>query len=155
MYFHICNEIMDGFFNIHTIYVCLPAKMKKGWMLNCQCLIATFSFWSTDPFYYPTQVVYLYMDPNFYFYKMGILVFTNIWCWRYMQSEQNHLEIKKVGQDMRHVDIHLCFFFAHGQEQRSVFCTLVCAHTWQGCRVKKQMMELEHCVTLVFSFFVL
>lgn len=64
-------------------------------MLNCQCLIATFSFWSTDPFYYPTQVAYLYMDPNFYFYKMGILVFTNIWCWRYMQSEQNHLEIKK------------------------------------------------------------
>lgn len=40
---------------------------------------------------------------------------------------------------MRHVDIHLCFLLAHGWEQCSVFWTLVCAHTWQGCRVKNKL----------------
>lgn len=51
---------------------------------------------------------------------------------------------------MRHVDINLCFLAVHDQEQCSVFWTLVCAHTWQGCRMKKQVMELVCCVTLFF-----
>lgn len=127
MYFHMCNVTMGykyGFLNVCIqIHSIIPLK----------------------------QFVFT-LTPFFYFYKMGIPGFTSIWCWRYMQSVQNHLEITQVGQDMWHVNIDLCFLVVHGQEQHSVFWTLVCAHTWQGRGVKKQMMELESCVTLFFPF---